>query len=143
MRTKPEISTARKQYLEGRNLPKTIGKGPECEVIRLNELLFNKNPHLVPSRLGMCISNDESHKLFKFTLTARIVWPEDDPIDSHRSELALSPVLNDTQNYVRQARYRRTARIARTPWTVDTRVISVISPETMAVRTVHSIHLGC
>jgi hypothetical protein len=113
----------------------------ECEVIRLDELFFNKSPYFVPSRLGMCISNDEFHKLFNFTLAKRIAWCEDDPINNYGSELALSPVLNDTQNHVRQARHGRTSRLVRTPWTVDTRMISAISPETMTARTVHSIHL--
>jgi hypothetical protein len=90
----------------------------------------------------MCISNDEFHKLFNFTLAKRIAWREDDPVNTYGSEFALSPVLNDTQNHVRQARQGRTSRIGRTPWTVDTRVISAISPETTAARTVHSIDLG-
>jgi hypothetical protein len=90
----------------------------------------------------MCISDDEFHKLFNFTLAKRIGWREDDPINNYGSELVLSPVLNDMQNHVRQARHGRTYRIARTPWTVDTLVISAIGSETMAARTLHSIHLG-
>jgi hypothetical protein len=50
----------------------------ECEVIQLDELLFNKNQYLVSYRLGMCISNDEFHSLFNFTLAKRSAWREDD-----------------------------------------------------------------
>jgi hypothetical protein len=53
----------------------------------------------------MCISNDESHKLFNFTLAKMIAWREDDPINNYGSELALGPILNDAQNHVRQARH--------------------------------------
>jgi hypothetical protein len=90
----------------------------ECEVIRLDEFLFNKNPYIVPSRLSMCISNDEFHELFNFTLAKRIAWREDDPINNYGSEFALSPIPNDTQNQVRQARHGRISGIVRTPWTI-------------------------